>query len=293
MPRDYIKKQKMTRRYYSILVFMLMMLCFFNDTKAQQIAMPLKGLCAHRGAWNVYPENTLPAFKEAIRLKVQMVEFDVRLTKDSVLVIMHDADVDRTTNGTGKIADLTYAEIEKFDAGIKRGPQFVNTKVPTLQQVLDIMPTNVWLNCDVKGSVSTAMAAFAIVKKQNRLHQVFFACDEPSVNALKKEMPTVLTCNMDAKFRKKDLEIYATSAIRIKTNFVQITRPMKLDASILETLKKNNIQINYFYAIEPAELDNLFALGVNFVLVNDIPAFQKMASKFGIKPVNYIYKTKP
>ncbi len=65
-------------------------------------SMPQRGLCAHRGAMSTHPENTLPALEEAVRLGAQMIEFDVQLTKDGALILMHDATVDRTTNGRGK-----------------------------------------------------------------------------------------------------------------------------------------------------------------------------------------------
>ena len=71
---------------------------------------------AHRGASGNYPENTLFAFRKALEIGVDEIELDLRMTKDGHLVIMHDATVDRTTDGTGEIAGLTLAEIRTFDA---------------------------------------------------------------------------------------------------------------------------------------------------------------------------------
>lgn len=104
--------------------------------------MPQKGLCAHRGGLDTHPENTLPAFKNAVGAGVQMMEFDIQFSKDSMLVIMHDETVDRTTNGSGRISDLTLAQIRQLDAGIKKGPAFTGTLVPTLQETLAMMPIN-------------------------------------------------------------------------------------------------------------------------------------------------------
>src|SRR5664279_5490013 len=69
---------------------------------------------AHRGDHTQVPENTIAAFNEGIKNGVDYVEMDLRTTKDSVLVIMHDASVDRITNGKGKVSDLTYAEIKQL-----------------------------------------------------------------------------------------------------------------------------------------------------------------------------------
>ena len=112
--------------------------------------MPLKGICAHRGAMETYPENTLAAFKEAIRLGAHMVEFDVRITKDNELVIMHDKSVDRTTDGKELIIDLTLVEIKKLDAGSWKSAKFNGEKVPTLKETLSVFPKNIWLNIHLK-----------------------------------------------------------------------------------------------------------------------------------------------
>ena len=68
-------------------------------------------VCAHRGASGTHPENTLEAFNEAIKLGCEMIEFDVRMTKDEHLVLLHDPLVDRTTNGNGPIWELLYSEV--------------------------------------------------------------------------------------------------------------------------------------------------------------------------------------
>ena len=88
------------------------------------IRLPKRGLCAHRGAMDTHPENTLSAFREAIRSGAHMIEFDVRLTADGVPVIIHDPSVDRTTDGEGEVGGLTCAEIKELDAGKWKGPEF-------------------------------------------------------------------------------------------------------------------------------------------------------------------------
>ncbi len=74
-------------------------------------------IIAHRGASAYEPENTLRAFERAIAMGAGMLELDVHLTSDQQLVVLHDPDVSRTTNGLGKVSDMTLAEIQRLDAG--------------------------------------------------------------------------------------------------------------------------------------------------------------------------------
>jgi len=103
---------------------------------------------AHRADWRNYPENSLPAIESAIRMGVDVVELDVRMTKDSVLVICHDATIDRTTTGKGAIKDFTYEELQAFD--LKCGNEVFkpSVKMPTLKQALEICRGRIVVNVD-------------------------------------------------------------------------------------------------------------------------------------------------
>ena len=94
-------------------------------------------VAAHRGWSEKYPENTMLAYRKAAELGVDQIEIDVRITKDGELVIMHDERVDRTTNGTGKVDELTLAEIRALDAGSWKGEEFAGERVPTLAEFID------------------------------------------------------------------------------------------------------------------------------------------------------------
>ena len=96
-------------------------------------------LTGHRGTKNTRPENTLVSFREALDLKVDVLEYDVHLCRSGELVIMHDTLVDRTTDGEGAISFMTYDEILKLDAGIKFGEQYRGLQVPTLNQTMDMV----------------------------------------------------------------------------------------------------------------------------------------------------------
>jgi len=93
-------------------------------------------ISAHRGFSASAPENTLPALEAALAAGAHVAEIDVKLTKDGHLVLMHDSDVDRTTDGEGQVIDMTLEEIGKLDAGRWFDRRFARTKVPTLDEVL-------------------------------------------------------------------------------------------------------------------------------------------------------------
>ena len=91
--------------------------------------------CSHTVVWLQHaPENTLPSFAAAIELGLS-IELDVYQTRDEHLVVIHDKTVDRTTNGTGEVTEMTLAEIRKLDAGSWFDPRFTGEKVPTLEEV--------------------------------------------------------------------------------------------------------------------------------------------------------------
>jgi len=97
------------------------------------------GLIAHRGFGAFSPENTLPAFRRALSIGADAVEMDVMLTRDTVPVIMHDLRVDRTTNGTGAVADLTLEQVRRLDACARFRVQWPSCQVPTLREALELV----------------------------------------------------------------------------------------------------------------------------------------------------------
>lgn len=104
-------------------------------------------IAAHRGDSYNYYENTMTAFEKAIEGGCDMIETDVRLTLDGYLVLMHDEEVDRTTNGKGRVKEMTFAQIRGLNAGNKKDPE----RVPTLEELLALVSkTNITLNIEIK-----------------------------------------------------------------------------------------------------------------------------------------------
>lgn len=142
-------------------------------------------MAAHRGDKKNCPENTLPAYQRAIELGSDAIECDLHQTKDGYVVMMHDHDVDRTTDGTGRVCDLTLEEIRKLDAGIKFGEPFKGTKVPTFDEFLDLVTPHddLLLNLEIKDypnvegddiAYSTADKIVAAVEARGIGHRVMF-----------------------------------------------------------------------------------------------------------------------
>ncbi|MEH7314058.1 glycerophosphodiester phosphodiesterase [Priestia megaterium] len=92
---------------------------------------------AHRGASAYAPENTIAAFDKAVEMKADYIEIDIQRSKDGKLVVIHDTTVDRTTDGSGKVGNLTFKELRNLDAGSWKGEQFAGAQIPTFDEILD------------------------------------------------------------------------------------------------------------------------------------------------------------
>ncbi len=125
-------------------------------TLIQKIGLPAPRhggiyVVAHRGYHKGIPENTLPAYRKAAEIGVDFVEIDVRTTRDGHLVSCHNATIDKYVPGkTGRIHDLTLAELEKIDVGKRMGPQWANTPIPTLEQIFQTVQGRCGIYFDLK-----------------------------------------------------------------------------------------------------------------------------------------------
>lgn len=96
-------------------------------------------IIAHRGSKGTHPENTLAAIKEAVRVGSDGIEIDIHLSLDKELIVIHDETIDRTTDGSGSVQQLTLAELKKFDAGSWYAPEYSACRIPTLQEIFDFL----------------------------------------------------------------------------------------------------------------------------------------------------------
>jgi glycerophosphoryl diester phosphodiesterase len=115
---------------------------------------------SHRGEHLQRPENTLPAFEEAIRVGADFFEADVRTTSDGKMVLSHDATVDRCTDGKGPVDSMTFDQIEALDAGVKKG--YPGTKVPTFDQALDLARGKIGIYVDIKNATAQDLVSHIV-----------------------------------------------------------------------------------------------------------------------------------
>ena len=269
-----------------LFIFILPILVLIAKVKCNKIEMPERGLCAHRGAMDTHPENTLSAFEEAIKLGAQMIEFDVRMTKDKKLVVIHDATVDRTTDGSGRVSEFTLNEIQMLDAGSWKSEEYAGEKVPTLKETLEIMPQNIWLNIHLKGDEKLGEETAKVLNSVGRLHQGVIACGTEAASGVEKVNPNIMICNME---RQGSRVAYVDETIEGKYPFIQLLKK-RTDTELLndiQRLKKNNIKINYYFGDTDEEVKELFEIGVDFVLTNRLSEMIEVAESIGIKPQNY------
>lgn len=274
-----------------IVVFIIFSGCHTTQKAASVFKLPGRGLCAHRGAMETHPENTIPAFRAAVEAGALMIEFDVWLTKDHRMVVIHDSGVDRTTNGTGKVPDLTFSEIRALDAGSWKDPGFAGLQIPTPEEVLKEIPYNVWINIHIKGAGELPAMIARLVEAEGRLHQAFLACGTEAARVAKEAVPGITICNMD---RQESAEEYVASTISARTGFIQLLRKSEYKdfAGSVKLLKENGIKVNYYGTDSPEELKMLFDSGVDFPLVNDIVHTMQVARGLGIESAQPVFKLK-
>lgn len=107
-------------------------------------------VAAHRGWSSHYPENTLLAFEKALELGVDQLEFDLHMTKDGELVLMHDHKLARTTGAEGIVSDYTLEELKKLDAGSWKGEQFQGLQIPTFIEFMELVKDHPTITLDVE-----------------------------------------------------------------------------------------------------------------------------------------------
>ncbi len=239
--------------------------------------MPNGGICAHQGDNAAFPANPVPAFKSAADKGAAMVEMDVQRCATGELVIMHDATVDRTTNGTGEIARLTFEQIRALDAGVKKSPKFAGTKVPTFDEAIGCLPKDgIWINVHCSDNVADEVAK--TIKEKGRLHQAFISTSLSAIQRARKVVPGILSCNMNRTGKRNvawtpdESTLYATQTVDHRCNFLQLITPCS--ASDVKLLHDAGAKINYFGCNEPEKLHELLDLGVDFILTDELDVMQ-------------------
>jgi glycerophosphoryl diester phosphodiesterase len=152
---------------------------------------------AHRGWSAVAPENTLVSFRKALEMGAPTMECDVHLTRDGHVVVMHDPAVDRTTDGAGKIADMTLEDIRRLDAGSWKGPEYTGERVPLLSELLELTRGKTLLCLEIKAE-GIAAQVVDVIRQADAIRDVaiisfsFDTCCE--VRHLEPRLPVGFLC---------------------------------------------------------------------------------------------------
>ena len=138
-------------------------------------------ILGHRGASHDAPQNTLAAFRKAVEVGADGVELDVHLSRDGVPVVIHDAKVDATTDGTGYVSAKSLEELKALDAGLSFDPQFSGERIPTLEEVLLEVGEALLVNIELKvGRIDGLAAAVVdVVKRLGMQPRVWFSSFRP------------------------------------------------------------------------------------------------------------------
>lgn len=143
----------------------------FNNNPFENVAIFHETkVMAHRGASTDTPENTMAAFQKAIDDMADYIELDVQLTSDGEVIVMHDSNAYRTTGVDGNIADMTYREIRRLDAGSWYSDEYKGEKVPSLREVLELTQGKIKLNIELKpadNGTELAKQTVALIEKYN------------------------------------------------------------------------------------------------------------------------------
>ncbi|UCG00500.1 MAG: hypothetical protein JSW11_12815 [Candidatus Heimdallarchaeota archaeon] len=225
---------------------------------------------AHRGGAGLGPENTITCFKQGL-IFADMIEFDIQPTKDSQLVVYHDRHgIERTTNGKGRIPDLTFEYLRSLDAGSWFDQKYQGERIPTFPEVLEeTSSTNIHYNIELKyydpGTNWFENEIISIIKKHKiEDRTVITARYEENISRLQEIDPEIDYALLQ---KERSPTEYFKIISRLKLKTAQI-RPSALETSFLNKCHDNDIRVFYFYADEPDEMKRVLNLGVDGLLTN-------------------------
>lgn len=217
---------------------------------------------AHRGASGDFPENTMIAFKEAIKLGADGIEIDVQMTKDLKLVVIHDETVDRTTNGQGLVKNFLFEDIRKLDAG--RGE-----KIPELREVIELFrENNLVLNIELKNSIvhyeGIEEKVLKLITEEGIKSRVIISSFNHYSIKTVRELDNEVKVGALVEASIYEPEKYI-SGLKVQCYHPQYK---SLNSEIVLKLKENNIEINTYTVNEEDDMKWLASLNVESIITN-------------------------
>ncbi len=224
---------------------------------------------AHRGFSGAYPENTMLAFEQALKAGCEGIEFDVHLSRDGEVVILHDETVDRTSHQSGTVKDMTYAELQQVDVSYRFGGQYGVQRIPTLREYFELVQErDIVTNLELKTGVYEYPGIEAAVYEQIRAYHmekkvVISSFNHHSVLRMKALAPE-LACGFLSDTWILDVGDY------VESYGVEAYHPEfhMLTVKALADLKAHSIQINTWTVNQPEDIRHMIALGVDGIISN-------------------------
>ncbi len=238
---------------------------------------------AHRGGAGLWPENTLYAFGRAAELGVDVIELDVRATADGALVVFHDATVERTTEGRGRVGEMTLAELKRLDAAYRWTPDGGKTfplrgsgvGVPTLEEVFAALP-GMRFNIEPKrGTSSLSKALCRVVRERSMSEKVLIASFTQGVlDEFRRECPGVATSAGPAEVSK----FLALSETGLGASYSPPMQALQtpehaggvrvIDAGFVAAAHERNLRVHAWTVNDPARMSGLAELGVDGIMTD-------------------------
>ncbi len=232
---------------------------------------------AHRGHSIAFPENTLEAYRKAIELGVEMIECDINITRDGKLVMIHDATLDRTTNGSGRVSAATWEEIQQLDAGGKFSPEFAGARIPSAEETLLLYKETGTLSCvEVKGgdaeeSNRIALAMVDLFIKHDMLDRAFLSSYHHEALHLAKSKCSELL--LAPERLPDDAPPDAADAVRQAKSFsapVLQHQYTVLNADVVRVLHENEIAVWSWSTTDEASMLFSLELGADALMGDDV-----------------------
>jgi glycerophosphoryl diester phosphodiesterase len=228
-------------------------------------------ILAHRGASHAAPENTMAAFRLAAEMGTDGIELDVQLCKDGEAVIIHNHTVDETTDGGGRIKDLTLAELRELDAGAWFAPEFAAERIPTLAQVLHELGPRMVLNIELKTGTlfSDGLEAEVVrlVEDTNLVHQVIISSFNPlalwRIRRLNRFISTGLLYAPDQPRYLRDRWLQAL----VRPNALHPRWDM-LDQEDVTAAHRQGLKVNPWTCNDPDAMLRLVGWGVDAIITS-------------------------
>lgn len=224
-------------------------------------------LCAHRGLSASYPENTLPAFAAAIECGAQEIELDLRESRDGVLVVCHDATVDRTTNGTGRISALDWTKLRQLDAGAHLDAKWRGVKLPRFEDVLDLADGRVALNIHLKhqlGETRHMRAICDLLRARGLTETAYLALEtETALAAARDYAPEIARACL---VNQADEQACIAVARRHGCQRIQFFRDVSDTA--IQAAHDVGLICNLFWSDDPVEAHAFARRGIDVILTN-------------------------